>query len=118
MSPTIPFIARSVIARRSSASRPHKQTTRPRPKGEGSCSATVREGPLTIAMLQQAWIACQRNESLHERNELLGISQQRESEDSSHSGLDALDDQTVNRLYHNSLRQYAKTVKRGPGILA
>ena len=74
--------------------------------------------PLTIAMLQQAWTACQRNESLHQRDELLGISQQRESEAPSHTGLDALDDRTVERLYHDSLRQYVKTVKRGSGIMA
>ena len=74
--------------------------------------------PLTLAMLQQAWTACQRNESLHERDELLGIRQHCESNTPSEIGFDALDDQTVNRLYHDSLRRYAKAVKRGPGILA
>jgi len=70
----------------------------------------------TIALLQRDWSEHQRNESLQERDKLLGITHQR-SEPPTQTGLDSLDDQSVDRLYHDSLRQYAKTVKRGPGIL-
>jgi len=74
--------------------------------------------PLAIALLQQAWAACQRNEAMHERNEMLGVKQQAETQASSTKELNALDDQSVDRLYHDNLQQCAKTVKRGPGILA
>ena len=70
----------------------------------------------TIALLQRDWSEHQRNEFLQERDKLLGITHQR-SEPPTQTGLDSLDDQSVDRLYHDSLRQYAKTVKRGPGIL-
>lgn len=72
--------------------------------------------PLTLALLQQAWAACQRNEALHERNELLGFSQE-QTEAPSEKDLDALDEHTLDRLYHDSMRQHAKAKKRGPGML-
>lgn len=74
--------------------------------------------PLTVGLLQQAWAACQRNEASHERNELLGFNQQQEAEAPTQNELDALDDQSLDRLYHDSLRHYAKTTRRSPGILA
>ena len=74
--------------------------------------------PLTVALLQQAWTACQRNESLHERDELLGINQRQEAEAPSQPDFDALDDESLDQLYHQSVRQYQKTSKRGGGVLA
>jgi hypothetical protein len=73
--------------------------------------------PLTLALLQQAWRACQSHETKHERGELLSAYQKpQETQPPSAGEIDAMDDAAVNRLYHDSLRAYANSVRQ-PGIL-
>lgn len=74
--------------------------------------------PLTLGLLQQAWRACQDNEQRHERGELLNQFQQTDSEPVSPKEIDALDDASVDRLYHDSLRAYAAQFRRAAGVLA
>jgi len=62
---------------------------------------------LTLALLQQAWRACQANEQRHERGELLGQYQSPRAKQ-----IDAMDDVAVDRLYHESLRAYANSVRQ------
>jgi hypothetical protein len=75
--------------------------------------------PLTLYLVAQAWEACKQSEGKHERGELL--SQYEHPEETRPHGakqLDELDDATVNRLYHDSLRAYAQSVSRGAEVLA
>jgi hypothetical protein len=73
--------------------------------------------PLTIPLLQQAWAACKAHEARHERGELLTVFQP-EAEPVNVKQIDALDDASVDRLYHDSLRAYADQFRRAPGVLA
>ena len=73
--------------------------------------------PLTLPLLQQAWKACQQNERRHERGELLNAVEQRQQTPPTPAEIDALRDDEVERLYHESLKAYAETF-RAPGILA
>jgi hypothetical protein len=75
--------------------------------------------PLTLALLQRAWLGCQENEKRHSRGELLGQFQHpRETEPPTAKQLDAMDDDAVNDLYHRSLRHYADSVRHSAGIIA
>ena len=74
--------------------------------------------PLTITLLQQAWAGCQRHEEIHARTEMLGSLQKPQDELLTDKALDALSDDAVDQLFHASLREYARGVKRAPGILA
>jgi hypothetical protein len=71
--------------------------------------------PITLALLQPAWTACQVNEQRHQRGELLDSYQQEIPV--APANLDALSDDAVDRLYHQSLRALADSVRR-PGVLA
>jgi hypothetical protein len=74
--------------------------------------------PLTIRLLEQAWKSCQQNEARHERGELLTAFQRPETEPVNEKQIDALDDASVDALYHGSLRAYADQFRRGSGVLA
>lgn len=71
--------------------------------------------PLTLALLQQAWRACQANEQRHERGELLE-QYQRPQDQPNERELNDLSDAAVENLYRASLREYVKSIK-GPGAL-
>jgi hypothetical protein len=74
--------------------------------------------PLTLALLQAAWEACQTNEQRHQRGELLDQYQRPDdTQPPSIKEIDALSDAEVDRLYHDSLRAYVKSI-RTPGVLA
>jgi hypothetical protein len=74
--------------------------------------------PLTLALLQQGWRACQSNEQRHERNELMGLHQKPQAaEPPTAKQLDELSDEAVDNLFHSSLRAYADNV-RHTGIIA
>ncbi|MGA9511692.1 MAG: hypothetical protein WBV55_23920 [Candidatus Sulfotelmatobacter sp.] len=74
--------------------------------------------PLTLALLQQAWRACQGNEQRHERGELLEQYQRPQTaEPPSVKEIDALSDDQVDELFHSSLRAYANSVRQH-GIIA
>jgi hypothetical protein len=61
--------------------------------------------PLTLALLQQVWRACQANEQRHERNELMGVHEKlQQTKPPTVKEIDALADDEVDRLYHDSLR--------------
>jgi hypothetical protein len=70
--------------------------------------------PLTIVLLQQAWKSCQENEKRRERSQLFAAP---EAQPVTEKQIEALDDSAVERLYHDSLRAYADTMRRAPGIL-
>jgi hypothetical protein len=80
--------------------------------------------PLTLPLLQQAWRSCQANEQRPERSELLAPYQRPEDTPPPPSPKemealsdDQVSDDQVDRLYHDSLREYAASFRRGPGVL-
>jgi hypothetical protein len=75
--------------------------------------------PVTLALLQSAWSACQASEQRYQRGELLNSYQRPEdSTPPSERGLNAMSDSEVDRLFHASLKEYANSFRRGPGVLA
>lgn len=74
--------------------------------------------PLTVRLLEQAWKNCQAQEQRHERSQLLGqVERPQEAPPMSAKEIDALGDAEVDRLYHDSLRAWANSARRGPGVL-
>ncbi|MGA7401144.1 MAG: hypothetical protein WBW38_14050 [Candidatus Sulfotelmatobacter sp.] len=74
--------------------------------------------PLTFALLSQAWQTLKAREASYARTEILdSIQRPRDSEPPSAREIDEMDDASVDRLYHDSLRAYAASI-RGAGILA
>jgi len=71
--------------------------------------------PLTIPLLQQAWQACQQNEKRYERGQVLNSFKTPRAPET--ESLDALSDDAVDDLYHRSLRHYADSIRRTPGII-
>jgi hypothetical protein len=71
-------------------------------------------------LLTQAWRSCPANEQRHERSELLTAAYQRPEDMPAPSAkeIDELDDAAVDRLFHASLKEYAQSFRRGPGVLA
>jgi hypothetical protein len=90
----------------------------PTPERERYLLRYAGSRPLTLTLLQQGWISCQANEKRHERGELLNSYQRPEdSPPRSPKEIDALDDASVDRLYHQSLRAYADQFRRrAPGV--
>lgn len=76
--------------------------------------------PVTLALPQSAWTACQQNEKRHERGELINeYIPQQDAQPLSPRELDQMSDAEVDRLYHGSLRAYADSSQRRlPGVLA
>jgi|SRR5579872_835225 len=74
--------------------------------------------PLTIPLLQQAWKSCQQNESRRERHAVLNQLDNPQPQPVSAKQLDELSDDAVDQLYRNSLRAYADSIRRAPGVLA
>ena len=74
--------------------------------------------PLTIPLLQQAWKSCQQNESRSERSALLNQMERPEPQPVTAQQIDELSDGAVDALYHDSLRAYAESIRRAPGVLA
>jgi hypothetical protein len=72
--------------------------------------------PVTLALLQTAWAACQKHEGNYARQEI--ISQVRpETQPPTERELDALQDNEIDALYHSSLRALADSYRR-PGVRA
>jgi hypothetical protein len=74
--------------------------------------------PLTLTLVGSAWAACQENEKRHLRGELL--EQYQRPEDTApptQKALDNMGDAEFERLYRDSIRAYAQSV-RGSGVLA
>jgi hypothetical protein len=74
---------------------------------------------VTVALLDAAWEECKSAERDSMRSSLSSqVSDQRaETPEASPSSLDRLDDAGIENLYHSTLREYAKAVKREIGIL-
>lgn len=72
--------------------------------------------PITLALLQSAWTACQAAEKRYDRNE--AIRPLRQAQAPTQRELDELDDSAVDDLYHKSLRAHAQAVRRPNGVLA
>ena len=73
--------------------------------------------PLTIPLLQQAWKSCQQNESRRERSAVLEQVERPEPQPVTPQQIDALDDASVDRLYHASLAEYARSYGRPGGLI-
>lgn len=74
--------------------------------------------PLTLMLLQSAWGACQASEAKYERGELLSHYERlRDTPPPSAKDLDNTGDAEFERLYRDSLRAYAQSI-RGAGVLA
>lgn len=73
--------------------------------------------PLTVRLLEQAWKSCQENERRRERGEILNQIERPQPQPVTGTQLDSLDDSAVDRLYHDSLRAYADSVRRAPGVI-
>lgn len=74
--------------------------------------------PLTLTMLNQAWQTLKAREADYARNEILDSFQRpQETPPPTAKQIDAMDDASLDRLYHDSLKAYAQSI-RGAGILA
>ena len=68
--------------------------------------------PLTVRLLEQAWKSCQENEKRRERGVILDQMQRpQEAPPVSAKEIDALDDDSVDKLYRDSLKAYAETFR-------
>jgi hypothetical protein len=65
----------------------------------------------TARLLDMAWAACQEAEKDAARSGVLGQLNEQNAPEDTAKKLDALDDASVDRLYHQTLREYAKTAK-------
>jgi hypothetical protein len=74
--------------------------------------------PVTLALLQSAWTACQAASRRYEHTEALRPLRQREERAPTQQELEAMDDGQVDDLYHKSLRAYAQAARRPNGVLA
>jgi hypothetical protein len=90
----------------------------PTPEREAYIQRHCAGRPITLALLQSAWKACQVNEQRHQRGELLDQYQRPQDAPTTPANLDALSDDAVDDLYHRSLRAYADSFRRAPGVLA
>jgi hypothetical protein len=75
---------------------------------------------VTVGLLDAAWEECKRAERDEARSTLFNQVGNEEIEriDTTSPSLDRLDDAGIDDLYHRTLREYARTVKRQPGLLA
>jgi hypothetical protein len=83
----------------------------PTPEREAYMLRYAGARPLTIPLLQQAWRSCLQHERRADRSELIASF---EPTQPTPKDIDALEDNDVDRLYHDSLR----AARRAPGILA
>jgi hypothetical protein len=74
---------------------------------------------VTIALLDAAWEECKRVEKDLSRSTLLNSigSETDETISQPSASLDRMDDKGIDDLYHRTLREYARTVKRQSGVL-
>ncbi len=73
---------------------------------------------VTVALLDAAWEECKRLEKDATRSALFDqVGNQAAHEIEGPASLDRLDDAGIDNLYHRTLREYARTVKRQPGML-
>lgn len=89
------------------------------PEREAYLSRYAGTRPLTLALLQSAWSACQATEQRYQRGELLdSYERPQDAQPPSAKEIDALSDDAIDDLYHRSLRAYADSFRRAPGVLA
>jgi hypothetical protein len=91
----------------------------PTPEREAYISRYAGTRPLTLALLEQAWRSCQAHEQRHERGELLDQYQRpQDTQPPTLKEIDALDDASVEKLYHGALKEYVNSFRRPNGVLA
>ena len=73
---------------------------------------------ITIGLLDAAWDECKRQEKDAMRSGFLNQVSDETVEAPLAASLDRMDDAGIDALYHRTLREYARTVKRQPGVLA
>lgn len=74
--------------------------------------------PLTFPLLNQAWSTLKAREASYARTESLESAQRREFAPASLRQMDDMDDESFDRLYHNTLRAYSQSVRQPAGIIA
>jgi hypothetical protein len=74
---------------------------------------------VTVALLDAAWEQCKRVERDDMRSALLNPvrDENEQTLEGSATSLDRLDDEGIDDLYHRTLKEYARTVKRQTGVL-
>jgi hypothetical protein len=81
----------------------------PTPEREAYMQRHCAGRPVTLALLESAWSACQRNEASYARHEILNQVSS-EAEPPTERELNGLSDAAVNDLYRASLREYVKSI--------
>ena len=72
---------------------------------------------ITVGLLDAAWDECKRQERDAMRSGLFSQVETAEPIGSLGASLDRMDDAGIDALYHRTLREYARSVKRQPGVL-
>jgi len=92
----------------------------PTPEHQSYLMRYAGSRPLTLPLLQQGWRSCQATEQRYQRGELLDQYQQRpeDTQPPSLKEIDALDDASVENLYHGALKEYVNSFRRPNGLLA
>ena len=90
----------------------------PTPQREAFIRRHCGNRPITVPLLNAAWAELKKREAGRERSALLNQIERPEPEPVTPQQIDALDDSAVDRLYHESLRAFADSVRRTPGVLA
>lgn len=90
----------------------------PTPEREAFIRRHCGNRPITVPLLNAAWDALKKREAGRERSALLNQVERPQPETVAPKDIDALDDNAVDRLYHDSLRAYAESIRRAPGVLA
>jgi hypothetical protein len=90
----------------------------PSPEHQSYLMRYAGSRPLTLPLLQQAWVSCQATEQRYQRGELLDQYQRQDTQPPSLKEIDALDDASVEKLYHGALKEYVNSFRRPNGVLA
>lgn len=90
----------------------------PTPEREAFIRRHCGNRPITVPLLNAAWDALKKREAGRERSALLNQVERPQPETVTPSQLDELSDGAVDALYRDSLRAYAESIRRGPGVLA
>lgn len=74
--------------------------------------------PITIPLLNTAWVELKKREASYARSEILGqVTRPQEPQPVTEKQIDGLTDAEVDKLYHSTLHEFARSVTRGPGMI-
>jgi len=90
----------------------------PAPQREAFIRRHCGNRPITVPLLNAAWAELKKREAGRERNAILNQIERPQPQPVTPQQIDALDDASVDRLYHESLAEYARSYGRPGGIIA